>query len=38
MAGKHYQEADVHSAALSRIRLVFEHFERVCVAFSGGKL
>ncbi|MCP1848132.1 MULTISPECIES: DUF3440 domain-containing protein [unclassified Bradyrhizobium] len=28
---------DVYDAARARIRLVFEHFERVCVAFSGGK-
>lgn len=37
MAGKHYQDADVHAATLSRLRLVFRNFERVCVAFSGGK-
>ncbi|MFU6526460.1 phosphoadenosine phosphosulfate reductase [Pseudomonas aeruginosa] len=37
MAGKHYQDADVLAATLSRLRLVFRNFERVCVAFSGGK-
>lgn len=37
MAGKCYRDVDVYSAAKARIRLVFEHFERVCVAFSGGK-
>jgi len=37
MAGKHYHDLNVYEAAKSRIRLVFQHFERVCVAFSGGK-
>lgn len=37
MAGKHYRDLDVHDAAKERIRLIFQHFERVCVAFSGGK-
>lgn len=35
--GKSYLELDVHSAAKARLRLVFEHFPKVCVAFSGGK-
>jgi len=35
--GKCYRELDVYQAARTRIRLVFEHFDRVCVAFSGGK-
>lgn len=30
-------DIDVHQAAKARIRLVFAHFEQVCVAFSGGK-
>ncbi|KOF55310.1 phosphoadenosine phosphosulfate sulfotransferase [Achromobacter sp. DMS1] len=34
---KTYGQADVLAAARARIRLVFSHFERVCVAFSGGK-
>jgi len=37
MAGKHYSELNVYEAAKRRIQLVFKHFERVCVAFSGGK-
>ena len=37
MALKHYRDLDVHEAAKARIRLVFQNFERVCVAFSGGK-
>lgn len=37
MTKKKYCEADVHQAAKARLRLVFEHFERVCIAFSGGK-
>ncbi|RMH94856.1 DUF3440 domain-containing protein [Lysobacter pythonis] len=35
--GKCYHELDVYQAAKARTRLVFEHFDRVCVAFSGGK-
>ncbi|KAJ8135376.1 hypothetical protein OY671_011411, partial [Metschnikowia pulcherrima] len=37
MALKHYRDLDVHEAAKARIRSVFQHFERVCAAFSGGK-
>lgn len=37
MAGKHYRDLDVYDAAKERMRLVFHHFGRVCVAFSGGK-
>lgn len=37
MAGKHYRDLNVYEAAKERIRLIFQHFERVCVAFSGGK-
>ncbi|MDR1075776.1 MAG: DUF3440 domain-containing protein [Xanthomonadaceae bacterium] len=37
MAGKRYRNLNVHDAAKERIRLIFRHFERVCVAFSGGK-
>ncbi|WP_374008253.1 DUF3440 domain-containing protein [Delftia lacustris] len=35
--GKCYHELNVYQAAKDRIRLVFEQFDRVCVAFSGGK-
>jgi predicted phosphoadenosine phosphosulfate sulfurtransferase len=34
---KDYQDVNVYDAAKTRIRLVFENFERVCVALSGGK-
>lgn len=34
---KTYLNIDVHEAALRRLRLVFEEFDRVCVSFSGGK-
>lgn len=34
---KNYKNIDVYDAAKARIRLAFQHFERVCVAFSGGK-
>lgn len=34
---KNYRDTDVHQAAKARLRLVFQHFEQVCVAFSGGK-
>lgn len=37
MGSKHYHDLNVYEAAKARIRLVFRHFERVCVAFSGGK-
>lgn len=37
MAGKRYYSLNVYDAARARIRLIFRHFERVCVAFSGGK-
>lgn len=37
VTSKQYSHIDVHQAAKERIRLVFQHFERVCVAFSGGK-
>lgn len=37
MSAKHYRDIDVYTAAKERTRLVFNHFERVCVAFSGGK-
>ncbi|CAH2811949.1 MAG: Co-activator of prophage gene expression IbrA [uncultured Caballeronia sp.] len=37
MTGKTYRSTNVYDAAKDRIRLVFRHFERVCVAFSGGK-
>ncbi|MDF3834146.1 phosphoadenosine phosphosulfate reductase family protein, partial [Cupriavidus basilensis] len=34
---KQYYDINVYEAAKSRIRLIFEHFEQICVAFSGGK-
>jgi len=37
VTGKHFHDLNVYEAAKHRIRLVFTHFERVCVAFSGGK-
>ena len=37
MAIKHYLEQSVLEASRERIRLVFDNFERIYVAFSGGK-
>jgi predicted phosphoadenosine phosphosulfate sulfurtransferase len=37
MGGKTYVDSTVYEAAKQRIRFAFHHFERVCVAFSGGK-
>ena len=37
MGIKIYKDKNVLQAAQDRIRLVFDHFERVYVAFSGGK-
>jgi len=37
VTGKYFHDLNVYEAAKRRIRLVFKHFERVCVAFSGGK-
>jgi predicted phosphoadenosine phosphosulfate sulfurtransferase len=37
MGRKQYRNIDVYEAAKARLRLVFQNFERVCVAFSGGK-
>lgn len=34
---KRYRDYDVLHAARSRIKLIFDHFERIYVAFSGGK-
>lgn len=34
---KTYFKTNVYDAAIERINTVFDHFERVCVAFSGGK-
>jgi predicted phosphoadenosine phosphosulfate sulfurtransferase len=34
---KIYQEENVYDAAVRRVAAVFDHFSRVCVAFSGGK-
>jgi predicted phosphoadenosine phosphosulfate sulfurtransferase len=35
--GKQFLDMNVYEAAVSRLHWVFDHFERVCVAFSGGK-
>jgi len=37
MAIKRYRDLDVLDASRNRIKLVFENFERIYVAFSGGK-
>lgn len=37
MAVKKYRDIDVLTAARERIKAVFNHFERIYVAFSGGK-
>lgn len=37
LGSKVYLDANVYDAAKARLRTVFENFERVCVAFSGGK-
>lgn len=37
MAIKRYRNVNVLTAARQRISLVFDHFERIYVAFSGGK-
>lgn len=37
LGGKTYLTTNVYEAAKSRLRMVFESFGRVCVAFSGGK-
>lgn len=37
MAIKRYRDKNVLEAARSRIKLVFDNFERVYIAFSGGK-
>ncbi|MDD4950939.1 MAG: DUF3440 domain-containing protein [Desulfovibrionaceae bacterium] len=34
---KRYFDKNVYDAALDRLRFVFSEFDRVCVAFSGGK-
>ncbi len=34
---KIYQESDVLEAARTRVRYIFDHFERIYVSFSGGK-
>jgi predicted phosphoadenosine phosphosulfate sulfurtransferase len=35
--GKQFLDQNVYEAAISRLHTVFDNFERVCVAFSGGK-
>ena len=35
--GKRFLDQNVYEAAVSRLHTVFDNFERVCVAFSGGK-
>jgi predicted phosphoadenosine phosphosulfate sulfurtransferase len=37
MSIKHYRDVNVLEAARNRINLVFDNFERIYVAFSGGK-
>lgn len=37
MGIKRYRDVDVLTAARQRIELVFDHFEKIYVAFSGGK-
>lgn len=37
MGIKRYLDIDVLTAARHRVKLVFDHFERIYVAFSGGK-
>lgn len=37
MAIKHYRSTDVLEAARNRIKITFDNFERIYVAFSGGK-
>lgn len=37
MAIKRYHSADVLTAARARVNMIFDNFERVYVAFSGGK-
>lgn len=37
MGIKRYLDIDVLTAARNRIKIVFDHFERIYVAFSGGK-
>lgn len=37
LGAKTYLDINVYDAARERLRTVFEHFGRVCVAFSGGK-
>lgn len=34
---RRYLGVDVHRAAEARIRVIFDHFERILVAYSGGK-
>lgn len=37
MTAKQYQDVNVYEAAKDRLRMVLTQFQRVCVAFSGGK-
>ncbi len=37
MGSKIYTDVDVYQAALQRLEVVFNDFDKVCVAFSGGK-
>lgn len=34
---KKYLNKNVHEAAVERLNLIFDNFEKICVAFSGGK-
>lgn len=37
LGAKTYSKVNVYDASIARLRMVFENFPRVCVAFSGGK-
>ncbi len=37
MGTKTYLTTNVYDAAITRLELIFDQFERVCVSFSGGK-
>lgn len=37
MSGKIYLEQNVYQAAMERLDIIFRNFDKVCVAFSGGK-
>jgi len=37
MSGKRYLQTNVYDAAVERMRITFDNFDKVCVSFSGGK-